>query len=216
MLIHDSFSSIGVTGAIMRELAFGRRFRYVGRSRSMTIYPRRSRRRPEPGRLGNAGRQVGQLPWFVRNVGLKVLLTARARQGARRGSGGPCPTGRTDGRDRRIDGSMDAIDGTDDQQVDGLGLHRAECRHARRGRRRRADGARRARSAGRRSGRHRPRSRTLVRRPGPERRRHGDPAHAERRADQPRRRHGERSPSTPASASTGCCARSSRRAGSSR
>ena len=38
MLIHDSFSSIGVTLAIMRALAFGSTFRYVGRSRSMTIY----------------------------------------------------------------------------------------------------------------------------------------------------------------------------------
>ena len=38
MLIHDSFSSIGVTLAILRELIAGRRFRYVGRSRSMTIY----------------------------------------------------------------------------------------------------------------------------------------------------------------------------------
>ena len=33
MLIHDSFSSVGVTLAIVRELMFGRRFRYVGRSR---------------------------------------------------------------------------------------------------------------------------------------------------------------------------------------
>ncbi len=38
MLIHDSFSSIGVTMAILRSLAFGTRFRYVGRARSMTIY----------------------------------------------------------------------------------------------------------------------------------------------------------------------------------
>ena len=30
MLIHDSFSSIGVTLAILRSLVFGRRFRYVG------------------------------------------------------------------------------------------------------------------------------------------------------------------------------------------
>ena len=38
LLIHDSFSSIGVTLAILRELVIGSRFRYVGRSRSMTIY----------------------------------------------------------------------------------------------------------------------------------------------------------------------------------
>jgi len=74
MLIHDSFSSIGVTSAIMRELAFGDRFRYVGRSRSMTIY-RADLATSGTGRIGNAGRQAAQLPWFARNVGLKVLLS---------------------------------------------------------------------------------------------------------------------------------------------
>jgi predicted O-methyltransferase YrrM len=74
MLIHDSFSSIGVTLAILRELLLGRRFRYVGRSRSMTIY--RADLAAGPGaRLGNAGRQLAQLPWFVKNVLLKVALT---------------------------------------------------------------------------------------------------------------------------------------------
>lgn len=74
MLIHDSFSSIGVTSAILRELAFGATFRYVGRSRSMTIY----RADLAPGaraRVRNAGRQFAQLGWFVRNITLKVLLT---------------------------------------------------------------------------------------------------------------------------------------------
>ena len=73
MLIHDSFSSIGVTLAIGRELVPGRRFRYVGRSpvaRPSTA-PTCARRRV--GR--NAARQLAQLPWFARNVGLKVLLT---------------------------------------------------------------------------------------------------------------------------------------------
>lgn len=74
MLIHDSFSSIGVTLAILHALVPGRRFRYVGRSRSMTIY------RADLGagigsRSANAGRQLAQLPWFVKNVVLKVLLS---------------------------------------------------------------------------------------------------------------------------------------------
>jgi hypothetical protein len=74
MLIHDSFSSIGVTLAILRELLFGSRFRYVGRSRSMTIY------RADLGaglgaRLGNAARQLAQLPWFVKNLAQKLALT---------------------------------------------------------------------------------------------------------------------------------------------
>lgn len=73
LLIHDSFSSIGVTLAILRELLTGRRFRYVGRSRSLAIY--RADLDGTRARLANAGRQLAQLPWFVRNVALKVLLT---------------------------------------------------------------------------------------------------------------------------------------------
>ena len=70
MLIHDSFSSVGVTLAILRELAAGRRFRYVGRSRSLTIY----RADLHGGRVSNATRQLAQLPWFVKNLALKVVL----------------------------------------------------------------------------------------------------------------------------------------------
>jgi len=76
MLIHDSFSSIGVTLAILRSLAFGRRFRYVGRSRSMTIY--RADLESAPGlRIRNTARQLAQMPWFVKNVAQKVLITLR-------------------------------------------------------------------------------------------------------------------------------------------
>lgn len=74
MLIHDSFSSIGVTLAIFRELLLGSRFRYVGRSRSMTIY-RADLARGPGARAANAGRQLAQVPWFVKNVALKVALT---------------------------------------------------------------------------------------------------------------------------------------------
>ena len=74
MLIHDSFSSIGVTLAIVRHLIVGSRFRYVGRSRSMTIY-RADLGRGARARSQNAGRQLAQLPWFVKNVALKVLLS---------------------------------------------------------------------------------------------------------------------------------------------
>ena len=72
MLIHDSFSSIGVTLAIGRELVAGRRFRYVGRSRSLAEYRADL---ADSDRFGNAVRQLVELPWFVRNVGLKVLLS---------------------------------------------------------------------------------------------------------------------------------------------
>lgn len=72
LLVHDAFSSVGVTLAILRQLLVGRRFRYVGRTRSLAEY-----RADLDGRrrLGNAARQLAQLPWFVRNLALKVLLT---------------------------------------------------------------------------------------------------------------------------------------------
>jgi predicted O-methyltransferase YrrM len=72
LLIHDAFSSVGVTLAILRELVPGRTFRYVGRTRSLAEY--RADLAPAD-RLRNAARQAAQLPWFFRNVGLKVLLT---------------------------------------------------------------------------------------------------------------------------------------------
>lgn len=75
LLIHDSFSSVGVTLAIGRELFWSPRFRYVGRSRSLAEY--RADLAPALGdRLANLTRQLAQLPWFARNVALKVLLSA--------------------------------------------------------------------------------------------------------------------------------------------
>jgi predicted O-methyltransferase YrrM len=73
LLIHDSFSSIGVTFAILDQLALSGRFRYCGRSTSLAEYrcePLRGRARAR-----NFFRQLGQLPWFLRNVLIKVLIT---------------------------------------------------------------------------------------------------------------------------------------------
>ena len=75
LLIHDAFSSVGVTLAILRELAPGRRFRYVGRSRSLVEY-RADLGRATEARVDNVARHAAQLPWFVRNVALKVALSA--------------------------------------------------------------------------------------------------------------------------------------------
>ena len=79
MLVHDSFSSVGVTLAILRGLAFGFRFRYVGRSGSMTEY----RRELVAGRarVRNVTSQLAQLPWFARNLVLKGLIVLRLRKG---------------------------------------------------------------------------------------------------------------------------------------
>jgi predicted O-methyltransferase YrrM len=74
MLVHDSFSSIGVTLATLASISFGRRWRYAGRTRTLAEF-----RRDEvegSARLANAARQLAQLPWFAWNVLLKVLITA--------------------------------------------------------------------------------------------------------------------------------------------
>ena len=75
MLIHDAFSSIGVTAALLTSLFTGASWRYVGRSGSMAEYRRENLGAGE--RVGNALRQGLQLPWFMRNVVVKVLLTVK-------------------------------------------------------------------------------------------------------------------------------------------
>jgi predicted O-methyltransferase YrrM len=71
MLIHDSFSSVGVTLAEMVALFGSGTFRYAGRSRSLAEY----RREPVP-RSANFARQSVQLPWFLRNIVVKLSLVA--------------------------------------------------------------------------------------------------------------------------------------------
>jgi predicted O-methyltransferase YrrM len=75
LLVHDAFSSVGVTGAIGAELLLSRQWRYVGRSRSLAEYRRESM--TGRARLRNVGRQLAELPWFARNVAIKALLVAR-------------------------------------------------------------------------------------------------------------------------------------------
>jgi predicted O-methyltransferase YrrM len=81
MLVHDAFSSVGVTAAVGAELLLSRRWRYVGRSRSLAEY----RREPVTGRarLRNVGRELAELPWFARNLAVKALLMARLGRLAR-------------------------------------------------------------------------------------------------------------------------------------
>ncbi len=76
LLIHDSFSSVGVTLAILRELVCGSRLRYVGRSRSLTEYRADLDGTPRS-RMLNAVRQLAQLPWFAKNLAVKVMISAK-------------------------------------------------------------------------------------------------------------------------------------------
>ena len=76
LLIHDSFSSVGVTAAIAVELLTASDWRYLGRSQSMTHY----RREPVGagrGRIRNVARQLASLPYFVRNLIIKALILGK-------------------------------------------------------------------------------------------------------------------------------------------
>jgi hypothetical protein len=79
MLVHDSFSSVGVTLALLRLLVFGGDFVYAGRERSLAEYRRVGRPLRVPERARNAARQLAELPWFARNVLIKLAIVLRAR-----------------------------------------------------------------------------------------------------------------------------------------
>lgn len=88
LMIHDSFSSIGVTLAIARELMASSRWRYVGRSRSLAVYCADLADSGTP-RAANFTRQALQLPWFVKNVLVKVALTLKLGALAQKVTGRP-------------------------------------------------------------------------------------------------------------------------------
>jgi hypothetical protein len=81
MLIHDSFSGLGVTLAIFAVLTGSPEWEYEGRSGSMAQY-RRRRLGPDARRRSSLA-QVSQIPWFLSNLLMKVLLLARLRPVAR-------------------------------------------------------------------------------------------------------------------------------------
>jgi hypothetical protein len=78
MLVHDGFSSIGVTLALLSEQACSDRWRYAGRAGSLVEY-----RRVPAGRLGNLRAHARSLPWFLRNVAIKLALVTHQRWACR-------------------------------------------------------------------------------------------------------------------------------------
>jgi predicted O-methyltransferase YrrM len=77
LLVHDSFSSIGVTLALLLRVLPCRDLRYLGRTGSLAEL---ERARPS---WRDRAAVVRELPWWVRNVGIKVLLRLRLRPLAR-------------------------------------------------------------------------------------------------------------------------------------
>ncbi len=75
MLIHDSFSAIGVTLAQARVLMPSRAWRYLGRVGSLAQYTREPLGPAQ--RLANFARQAAGLAYFARNLLVKVLITLR-------------------------------------------------------------------------------------------------------------------------------------------
>ncbi|MCW2736539.1 class I SAM-dependent methyltransferase [Nocardioides sp.] len=70
-LVHDAFSSVGVTLAMLVVGVTSRRSRFLGRTGSLALFERAS---PSP---ADRLRLLAQLPWFGRNLVVKVLLRLR-------------------------------------------------------------------------------------------------------------------------------------------
>lgn len=77
VLLHDAFSSIGVTLALLAHVLPSRRLRYVGRTGSLAVLEMGAPSGPDRLRI------LGELPWWLRNVWIKVLLRLRLRRIAR-------------------------------------------------------------------------------------------------------------------------------------
>ncbi|MEP6814783.1 MAG: class I SAM-dependent methyltransferase [Marmoricola sp.] len=77
LLVHDSFSSIGVTVALLLRVLPARDLRYLSRTGSLAVL---ERARPS---WGHRVALLRQLPWWLRNIGIKVLLRLRLRALAR-------------------------------------------------------------------------------------------------------------------------------------
>lgn len=77
ILVHDCFSSVGVTSGTVAKVLMTSRYTYLDRKGSMARFVLR------PPTRGDRVRLAGQLPWFLRNLVLKALLRLRLRPVAR-------------------------------------------------------------------------------------------------------------------------------------
>jgi hypothetical protein len=84
MLVHDAFSSVGVTFALLTACVLSPWWRYAGRTGSLAEYERPVAPLRGRARARNVARQLAELPWFVRNVAIKALVLARLQPLAHR------------------------------------------------------------------------------------------------------------------------------------
>jgi hypothetical protein len=82
LLVHDSFSAVGVTLALAAEVIGRAGWRYRGRSGSLAEYERVAGLGVAE-RVAELGRGLSELPWFLRNLAIKLLLVAHLPAGAR-------------------------------------------------------------------------------------------------------------------------------------
>ncbi|MDF1603133.1 class I SAM-dependent methyltransferase [Nocardioides sp. YIM 152315] len=76
VLVHDAFSSLGVTLGLLSVLPLSRRLRYVGRTGSL------ARIEVAPPTPADRLRPLREVPWWLRNLVVKVLLRLRLRRAA--------------------------------------------------------------------------------------------------------------------------------------
>ena len=82
MLVHDAYNAVGVMLAQLRVLVPSRRWRYLGRTRSLAEYSREDL--SGLAWLRNSAAQLSGLPYFGRNGLIKVALVAGRTGLARR------------------------------------------------------------------------------------------------------------------------------------
>lgn len=77
VLVHDAFSSVGVTLGLLLHALPSAVLTYTGRTGSLARFV------VAPPRVLDRLRLLRELPWFARNVVVKILLRARLRRAAR-------------------------------------------------------------------------------------------------------------------------------------
>jgi predicted O-methyltransferase YrrM len=78
LLVHDAFSAIGTTRAVLRRLWWSRSFRYVGCERTLLVFSKEER--SAVGALTDAMRMSRRLVFFARVVAIKLARRKNLRR----------------------------------------------------------------------------------------------------------------------------------------